>query len=99
MQKVDIHPDAKLEIEETASYYQEHADGLGMEFLDELKEGFNQILKFPWAYGILEGEFRRYLLKRFPYGIVYRIGEESIFIISVGHLHRKPGYWKNRKLS
>ena len=35
---------------------------------------------------------RRCLLHRFPYGVIYRTRSESIQIVAVMHLHRKPNY-------
>ncbi len=39
---------------------------------------------------------RRYLLKRFPFVIVYRAAESRIEIIAVAHGRRRPGYWAAR---
>jgi toxin ParE1/3/4 len=39
---------------------------------------------------------RRYLLKRFPFVIVYRAGESRIEIVAVAHGRRRPGYWAAR---
>jgi toxin ParE2 len=36
----------------------------------------------------------RYRLRRFPYGLVYRLAESEIVVLAVMHLHRKPDYWK-----
>ena len=41
---------------------------------------------------------RRYLMKRFPYFVVYRALELSnkLQVIAVAHERRKPGYWRPR---
>ncbi len=36
-------------------------------------------------------------VQRFPFGLIYRIDPEKIFIIAVAHLHRRLGYWKSRE--
>jgi hypothetical protein len=36
------------------------------------------------------------LLRRFPFGLVYRLGVEEVQVVAVAHLHRRPGYWKSR---
>jgi hypothetical protein len=46
---------------------------------------------FPLNNGI-----RRCLVKRFPYGILYGIDVDKIFVVAIMHLHRKPGYWLSR---
>ena len=70
--------------------------GLGDAFLDEIESGLAQIKKFPMAWSVYEADYRRYLLKRFPYGVIYRIELDTIYIIAAAHLHRNPGYWKTR---
>jgi len=44
----------------------------------------------------ISGHFRRCLIDRFPYGIIYVVDEREIFIAAVMHLKRKPEYWKKQ---
>ncbi|HIP58812.1 MAG TPA: hypothetical protein EYH01_00115 [Campylobacterales bacterium] len=39
---------------------------------------------------------RRCLVNRFPFGLVYRIEGDTIVIVAVMHLSRKPDYWYSR---
>lgn len=39
--------------------------------------------------------YRRLVLKRFPFNIIYRILSDEIRVIAVAHQNRKPGYWKS----
>jgi hypothetical protein len=34
---------------------------------------------------------------RFPYGVIYRLSGDTVEIVAVMHLSRKPGYWKHRQ--
>ncbi|MDZ4842476.1 MAG: type II toxin-antitoxin system RelE/ParE family toxin [Hyphomicrobium aestuarii] len=54
------------------------------------------ILQFPNAHPPLRGGFRRILLARFAYQIVYRVEGDTIRIYAVAHLKRRPGYWRQR---
>jgi len=38
----------------------------------------------------------RFLVHRFPFGILYRIAGDEIQIVAIMHLRRKPGYWTKR---
>ena len=97
MHEIEFHKDADEEMKAAAGYYEEQVTGLGDNFLDEMEQGLSRIQQFPLLWPIYEGEYRRYILKRFPYGIIYRIESEKIFIIAVAHLRRKPGYWWDRE--
>ena len=36
------------------------------------------------------------LVRRFPYLVLYRLGDESISVIAVFHAKRDPKIWKSR---
>src|SRR5713101_2303548 len=82
MPTIDFHTDAAEEMQAAAASYAARARGLGDEFLDEIEQGLRRIQQFPQLWSIYEGEYRRYLLQRFPYGLIYRIDPDKIFIIS-----------------
>lgn len=69
---------------------------LGVQFLAEFDAAIRRIFAYPKSYALLENEIRRCLIKRFPYGILYGIDADTIVIIAVAHLHRKPNYWVER---
>ena len=96
MPAIVFHTDAAAEMQAAAAYYARRAPGLGEAFLDEIEQGLWRIQEFPRLWPVYEGAYRRYLLQRFPYGLMYRLDPEEIFILAVAHLHRRPGYWKNR---
>jgi hypothetical protein len=91
-----FHPDAELELNASVDYYQECKDGLGAEFAYEVQKTIQRILEYPTAWQKLDGEIRRCLTNRFPFGIVYFQQEDKIIILAVMQLNRKPNYWKER---
>jgi len=40
--------------------------------------------------------FRRHVLRRFPYVLVYELRSESIEFVAIAHTSRAPGYWLGR---
>jgi hypothetical protein len=94
--RVRLGPAAKLELRQAASFYEDSRDGLGLEFLDAVGSAFDHIRQHPTVWRILKGRFRRYLLQRFPYAVVYAIEGDIIYVAAVMHLKRKPGYWVSR---
>lgn len=93
---IEYHPLAKLELQESARWYNDKMDGLGLELLLEVKSAESKIQKNPDTWQNYEEGTKRFLLKRFPYGIIYLMTADRIQIIAVAHCKRKPGYWKKR---
>ncbi len=81
---------------EAARYYEARRLGLGKSFLDQVEIAEKQILEAPERFSPIGGRFRRFRLRRFPYGIVYAVEEDGIFVAAVMHLRRRPGYWEGR---
>ena len=96
MLEISFHQAAEEEMNAAAAYYAAQHDGLSEAFLAEVSIGLQQIQRWPLAWSVLADDFRRYLLHRFPYGLIYRIADDHIFILAVAHLRRKPGYWIRR---
>ena len=81
---------------EAAKYYESQAPGLGVAYLSEVEQNVAAIAESPMMWPIVEDELRRHLVRKFPFGIIYRIEPENIVIIAVAHLRRRPGYWRKR---
>ena len=96
MMPIDFLPEADQEMLEAARYYQSLSSGLGDDYLTEVELAVQSIALSPQTWPVLEGDFRRRLVKRFPFGVIYRIEPGIIVIIAVAHLRKKPGYWKKR---
>jgi plasmid stabilization system protein ParE len=39
---------------------------------------------------------RRFVMRRFPFSVVYLDDPEFVTIVAVAHSKRRPGYWKDR---
>ena len=93
-----FHPEAEQELFQAVSYYERCRPGLGIEFTHEVYLAITRIRQFPDSYARFSKNTRRCILNRFPYGILYsvRIIDESITILAVMNLHRKPERWNNR---
>jgi toxin ParE1/3/4 len=89
---------ALAEFIETGRYYNRQASGLGDEFVDAIEDAIDTILKDPLVWRFIEDDVRRYLVRRFPYGIYYTIENDVVVIWAVQNLHRHPDYWRTRRL-
>lgn len=96
MQKLILHPEARKEMFKAAAYYETSASGLGFDFLAEVEEEFGRIKEHPDMGQILKKHYRRALLQRFPYGVIYRQQADTGYVVAIMHVRRKPGYWLYR---
>lgn len=94
--KLIFHPAARAEVEETVSFYEDRAVGLGEEFLNEVLDAADRITEYPEVGFSVTVRLRRYVLKRFPYSLLYHLREDIVEIAAVMHHRRKPGYWEDR---
>ncbi len=91
-----FHPDALEEADEAAAFHKQRRPGLERRFLDALNDAITRIRRNPFLYRRVEGETRKCRLMRFTYGVLYRVDDDGVEIVSVMHLRREPGYWKSR---
>ncbi len=96
--KLVIVPPALGELHDAAAFYTESANiELGLAFVAEFERTANVILANPTLGLIFRGNRRRYLLRRFPYSVIYQVTSNELRVIAVAHHRRRPGYWAGRK--
>jgi len=91
-----FHPEAREKFDGAVDFYEQSQAGLGLEFAEEVYATIARIVQYPDAWSVLSENSRRCLVNRFPYGLIYQIKSHTLRIIAVAHLHRRPGYWKER---
>lgn len=94
--RVDFHPAAAEEIDASATYYDTVLPGLGERFISEV-ERVTELIRVRHSVGQpVDKVFRRILLARFPYSMIYSVEADRLWIIAVAHHRRLPGYWRDR---
>ena len=96
MTPCQFHPDALDEADQAAEFYRSQQAGLEIRFLDALNDAITRIRSHPERYRRIAGNIRKCRLPRFPYGVIYRVGDQRIEVIAVMHLRKRPGYWTYR---
>ena len=96
MKNVYFHPEVARDIREPVVWYESQAKGLGGDFINELESAYEAIAELPGVWPQFRKGFRRYILTRFPFAVIYRQSNEKIYVIAVMHQSRKPGYWLNQ---
>jgi len=76
-------------------WYNQQLDDLGSEFVAEFHRAAALMCEFPRAATNLARGYRRYMLRRFPYGLVYQEKDEILLVVAVWHSARNPkALWK-----
>jgi plasmid stabilization system protein ParE len=94
--KVRFLSSARSELREAVRWYNVKRSGLGREFNDEVKKATERIAQFPDAWPPISQSARRFLLNRFPYGVIYLVEDNTIVIVAIMHLRRNPVVWQKR---
>lgn len=89
-------PLAREELNEAASFYEARVPGLGAAFLDDVDRSIDILCGSPRIGTAAGRAFRRVLLRRFPYSIIYALRSEEIVIVAIAHQRKRPGYWRRR---
>lgn len=94
--KLIFDPEALVEARNAAAFYEDSQPGLGKAFLASVEAACEEIVRHPLMWRRIKGRFRRYLIPRFPYGLIYAVHCGTIYVAAVMHLKRQPGYWVSR---
>ena len=89
---IKLFEEADKEFMEAAAWYEEQKTGLGLRFIEVIKNKLNLIAQYPERYPKRRGNFRETHVKTFAYIIVYTVykKEEVITISSIFHASRNP---------
>jgi len=93
---VNVHPEAIAEARAAYGWYRERNESAAEAFLAELDRALELISEGPMRWPVYLHGTRHFLLRRFPFAVVYRETGETIQIVAIAHGRRKPGYWKDR---
>lgn len=83
---------------QSSKFYRERAGGvLSQALFTEFERSINILLQHPGVGALWRHGKRRYVMKHFPYSIIYTFAGEEIRILAIAHHSRHPGYWRGRK--
>jgi len=90
-----VRPEAQININEAAVWYEQRETGLGQRFVDEIRQSLKSISMLPLRFPVIENGVRRLLLSRFPYAVYFLVESDRVVIIAVLHQHRAPETWRH----
>ncbi len=81
---------AKNDLVSAFEWYEKQRRGLGFEFLDCIEIALKEISNFPEMYQLCYSNFRRNVIRRFPFSVFYTIEDKEIIIHSVFDNRQNP---------
>ena len=94
-----IAPEAQQDVDDAYWWYEIRRYGLGEEFIDCVDACVHAICRMPELYSKVHEEYRRALVRRFPYAIFYEYTGGKVIVYSVFHMSQEPKKWSNRLMN
>jgi toxin ParE1/3/4 len=91
-----FHPEAAREVEEARDWYWERNPDAEQGFLTDLDHAVEQVIAAPLRWPRYKAKTRRYVFRRYPYSLVYRIEDDLVRVLAVAHDSRRTKYWFRR---
>lgn len=94
--RVEIHPGVRLEVLEARTWYGEQSPAAEAGFVDEFERAIEQIVISPGRWPLSLAGTRRFVFRRYPYCLYYRLEGDLVTVYAAAHDKRRVGYWVNR---
>jgi plasmid stabilization system protein ParE len=94
--RYEFHPEAELELYEAALRYETEVTDLGRRFGDEVERVVRLLLGHPELGASVDETLRHFVLRKFPFSVVYAVTADLIYILAIAHGSREPEYWRPR---
>ena len=94
--RYEFHPEAELELYEAAVRYEAEVPELGRRFGEEVERVVHLLLEHPEMGARVDNSLRHFVLRKFPFSVVYAVASDLIYILAIAHGSREPEYWRLR---
>src|SRR5262245_49514517 len=96
MANVSFLPGAQADYQDAYAWYFARSVRAAVNFQIAVDQAVHQISAAPEQWPLLDDIHRSFILRRYPYSIIYRVVNGNVVIVAVAHARRRPGYWQNR---
>ena len=96
MASVLVTSAAERDFTEALCWYAERSQRAAEGFDAEFARAMTQIASDPARFPRCDDVHRFYLMRRYPYQVIFRELEGQLILVAVAHASRKPGYWADR---
>src|SRR5947208_3146551 len=94
--RIRFEPEAEAELAEARTWYGLQRPGLDSALMLRIDETLQLICEAPELYPIAYQDFRRAVVRQFPFAIFYQTIADEIVVFAVYHSRRDPEKLKTR---
>ena len=88
--------EVEQDLQEAYDWYERRRFGLGEDFIGCVDASIELIRRHPELYAKVHEDYRRALVRRFPYAIFYEFADGTVTLYCVFHTSRDPNKWRER---
>jgi toxin ParE1/3/4 len=96
MANVSFLSAAEQDYQEALAWYQSRSSQAAAGFEATMEVALQRICDSPEMSPLCDDRHRFYVMRRYPYSIIYRIASGNVLIVAVAHARRSPTYWQGR---
>lgn len=85
---------AERAIGKAAEWYRKDNEKIATTFLGAVDHAIERVAESPFQFPVRSGKVRHAIVSRFPYSLLYLVGESSIVITNCVHFSRHPRHWR-----
>jgi len=93
---IELSDEAEVDFDKSYEFYYEESPKVADTFFKRISLGFENIKQSPNTFPIAHKDVRKYVVKKFPFVIYYRIIDTVIQVIAIFHTSRNPEIWNER---
>lgn len=94
--KLRFLPEAELELLREVAYYSKSRSGSGVRFQAAVEAAAKMALAHPLGGAPSYKVTRSFLIKGFPFSLVYRAADSEVLVVAVAPHRKRPHYWAAR---
>lgn len=91
-----LTPLAESDIAEAYEWYEGQSEGLGERFIQSVDSCLRGIATMPTMHEVVHKDYRRALVRHFPYVVIYRHDDTKVAVHAIFHTSRKASSWLRR---
>jgi plasmid stabilization system protein ParE len=91
-----LAPEAEQDLTEAYAWYEKRRMGLGEELLSCVDACIEAIRRMPEMHAPIYENYRRGLVRRFPYAVFCEFAEGTVTVYGVFHTSLDPDKWRQR---